>query len=358
MSVQIDQKALFIQFKSGPFVLRKRSISPPEAGQLLVKNESVALNPIDWKVQRLGLLFQESQYPIIVGTDVAGVVVQVGEEVSEYQIGDRVFFQGAMTHTKAGYQEYTITDAATTAKIPPSITFDQASSIPVALAAAVVGLYAPTPHGAGLKDPFDAEGRGAYTCKPVLIIGGATSVGQAAIQLARLSGFFPILTVASVSHTEYLQSIGATTVLDRYMSSSDLFSAVKYASGSKPIEVVYDSVSSGETQRFAYQITAPSGMLLVVNQPNIEDKEMVEHKKIVKVIGFFTSPHTRPLGERLYAKLEELVRDGDIKSSRVEVIPGGLTGVENGLQKLQNNQVSRTKLVVHPQETPEAVDLH
>ena len=50
--------------------------------------------------------------------------------------------------------------------------------MPVALAAVVIGFYMPKPHGVGLKEPFDAAGQGAYSGKPIFIVGGATSVGQ------------------------------------------------------------------------------------------------------------------------------------------------------------------------------------
>ena len=50
--------------------------------------------------------------------------------------------------------------------------------MPVALATVAIGLYMPKPHGAGLKEPFDTAGQGAYANKPIFIVGGATSVGQ------------------------------------------------------------------------------------------------------------------------------------------------------------------------------------
>ncbi|KAG6825525.1 hypothetical protein H0H93_000573, partial [Arthromyces matolae] len=144
--------------------------------QLLVRVEAVALNPVDWKIQKYGIFLEE--YPGLIGTDIAGVVVQVGEEVKDFVKGDRVVFQGAWAKDLAGYQQYTLTNAVTTAKIPSHLSFDQASTIPVAGAVVVAGFYLNPPNGAGLENPFVPSGRGKYAGKPAIVLGGATSVGQ------------------------------------------------------------------------------------------------------------------------------------------------------------------------------------
>ncbi|KAG6859000.1 hypothetical protein C0991_001517, partial [Blastosporella zonata] len=87
-------------------------------------------------------------------------------------------FQGACVRDLAGFQQYTLTYAVTTAKIPPHISFDEAATIPVAAAAAVAGYYLPRPHSGGFTPPFDPSARGKYAGKPLVILGGATSVGQ------------------------------------------------------------------------------------------------------------------------------------------------------------------------------------
>ncbi|KAG5716491.1 hypothetical protein E4T56_gene13667, partial [Termitomyces sp. T112] len=170
------QKGLFLDAKFAPFTLKEHSIPKPGPSQLLVRIEATALNPVDWKIQKYGIFIED--YPALIGTDIAGVVEEVGEGTSGFAKGDRVVFQGGWTVDMAGYQQYTLTNSLTTAKIPSHVSFDQAATIPVAAAAAVAGSYLPQPHGAGLTTPFDASGRGKYAGKPVLILGGATSVGQ------------------------------------------------------------------------------------------------------------------------------------------------------------------------------------
>ncbi|KAG5732530.1 Zinc-type alcohol dehydrogenase-like protein C2E1P3.01, partial [Termitomyces sp. T112] len=207
--------------------------------------------------------------------------------------------------------------------------------------------YLPQPHGAGLTTPFDASGRGKYAGKPVLILGGATSVGQFVIQFAKLSGFSEIIATASVKHEIFLKSLGATHVLDRNLSTAELDAEIRKLT-SKPIEFVYDAVSLPGTQTMGYSILANGGTLILVLPSQVK---AVEGKNVYTCLGIWTFPFTKDLGEHFYASLTELLETGEIKPNRVEVVPGGLAGIAGSLKRLELNQVSGVKLVVHPQET-------
>jgi NADPH:quinone reductase-like Zn-dependent oxidoreductase len=61
----------------------------PGADDIIVKNHSIAINPVDWKIQDYGLFIQK--WPTVLGTDIAGEVVEVGSNVSNFKKGDRVF---------------------------------------------------------------------------------------------------------------------------------------------------------------------------------------------------------------------------------------------------------------------------
>ncbi|KAG6840430.1 hypothetical protein C0991_006780 [Blastosporella zonata] len=201
------QKALFLQSKFGAYQLQEQPIHAPGPGQLLVKVEVVGLNPFDWKAQTydFGL-----SYPILLGSDISGVVEKVGDDISNFAIGDRVVFQGHWTPEKGGYQEYTLTDVETTAKIPSNISFESAATIPATITSGICGLYLPNPYGAGLTSPLDASGRERYAGKPIVVLGGSGNIGQNVIQLAKLSGFSPIVTTASPRNEEHLKSLSAT----------------------------------------------------------------------------------------------------------------------------------------------------
>ena len=85
-----QQKALFLQSKfADNFVLGTAPIYKPGPGELLVKNKAASLNPVDWKVQKHGMFVEH--YPAIVGADIAGDVEEVGEGVTSFSKGDRVY---------------------------------------------------------------------------------------------------------------------------------------------------------------------------------------------------------------------------------------------------------------------------
>lgn len=82
------QKALLLEAKQGQFIVGQRPIPTPGVGQLLVKVYATALNPVDWKIQQSGNWVDK--YPTVVGTDIAGEVVEVGQGVVNFAKGQRV----------------------------------------------------------------------------------------------------------------------------------------------------------------------------------------------------------------------------------------------------------------------------
>lgn len=82
-----QQKALFLTGINGNFVLRERGIPKPGQEQLLVKIDSAALNPLDWKARSFGLYVKD--FPAVLGIDGAGTVEEVGANVSGLEKGDR-----------------------------------------------------------------------------------------------------------------------------------------------------------------------------------------------------------------------------------------------------------------------------
>ena len=83
-----EHKALVIPEKQAPFVVKSVPTPKPGPGEFLVKVESAALAPFDWAVQVLGIIVED--YPAILGEDIAGTVVEVGEGVTRFKKGDRV----------------------------------------------------------------------------------------------------------------------------------------------------------------------------------------------------------------------------------------------------------------------------
>ncbi|TFK63903.1 GroES-like protein, partial [Pluteus cervinus] len=288
------QKAVYLQEAKGAIVLGDVPIYKPGAGELLVKIQATALNPIDWKIPSGYDIFVKS-FPVVLGTDGAGEVIEIGEGVTGFQKGDKVFFQGLYDSPYATFQQYALAEAVTTAKIPENLSYDEASTFPVALSAAYMGLYK------GLElNPPTAAGIGAYADTPIVITGGSSSVGQFALQLAKASGFSPIITTASLKHTEFLKSLGATHVIDRKIPLSSLPAEVAKITD-KPIHFALDPISSAETQQAAYDVVEDGGRVTVVLPKTMTEKEG-SGKVAVDIVAVRDNPDNRELLVDAYAK--------------------------------------------------------
>ena len=82
------QKALILDGKYGQFVVTTVDVSKPSPGEILVKIQAASLNALDWKIQKHGIFVDH--YPVIIGKDIAGDVVEVGSGVTDVAVGDRV----------------------------------------------------------------------------------------------------------------------------------------------------------------------------------------------------------------------------------------------------------------------------
>ncbi|KAG8728895.1 hypothetical protein FRC11_010033 [Ceratobasidium sp. 423] len=340
--IMSQHRASILPEKHGKLGLGTRPTPVPQGSQALVKVTAAAINPVDWKIQDYGLAFVE-KYPAVLGTDGAGIIEAVGPDVTDFKIGDKVFFQGWYGRVdETTFQEKSIVETDIISKIPDNITEDQASTIPVAALAALVGLFQKTGVNVPANGPT-AEGKG------VLILGGSSSVGQFGIQLARIAGFSPIVTTASAQHTDFLKSLGATHVLGRDVDAKTIQSAFP-----TPVSLVLDSISVDSTQSLAFDVlTTPSlalgAHLAVVLAPvdsikgrNADDKVTINH--------LFGSSHLfRDLSVPFWQNVGRWIKDGKFVPNRVQVVKGGLAALPEALD-LSRKGVSGVKIVIHPQE--------
>lgn len=174
----------------GPEVLEVVHRPDPHAGpgQIRIAVRAAGVSPTDCK-QRAGLMGGE--LPQTTGRDVAGVVDEVGENVTDLAVGDRVF---GVSDDGAGAAELALLSCY--APVPPSLGFVEAAALPVALETATRSL--------------DALGVGAG-CR-LLVNGAAGGIGSAAVQLAVARGAHVIGTAGPANH-DYLRSLGAEPVV-------------------------------------------------------------------------------------------------------------------------------------------------
>ncbi|KAE8163260.1 chaperonin 10-like protein [Aspergillus tamarii] len=334
-------------------VVSSRSLQPLESGEVAIKITATAINPVDWKIRDYNFFIKE--YPAVLGSDAAGEIAAVGPDVSNFAVGDRVFFQGIIgRYDSSTFQQYCKMPAALVSKTPSNISDDQAAGISLATVAVVTAFYDQS--GQGLTPPWDRNGSQVGNGKAVVIIGGASSVGQYAIQLAKLSGFEKIVTNASPQNHECLKKLGAHVVLDRAHSNPEDFKA---ALGGLPLEFVFDSISVKATQALGVQIVqATEGADKIVTVQGADSDAIAlgqsqEPKVAVKqVLGLGSSPALRHLSEPLVKHLggeEGYIAKNLFVPNRVHLVQGGLTAVEQALAKNKEG-VSGEKVVFRPNE--------
>ncbi|MFF4899781.1 NADP-dependent oxidoreductase [Streptomyces sp. NPDC001068] len=190
----------------------------PGPGELLVAVRAAGVNPVDWKLRggfrRPGE--GEARFPVILGSEAAGVVVEVGEGVRGFESGDEVF---GNTVTGA-FAEYVLLRASVTAHKPAALSFTDAATLPVAAATAYDGVrQLELPEGSTL-----------------LVTGAGGGVGAAVLQIARAWGL-RVVGVASEAKKDFVESLGAVHV----PSGPGLQERVRVAAP-QGVDAVYDLV--------------------------------------------------------------------------------------------------------------------
>lgn len=179
--------------------------------EVIVRARAVAINPIDTLVQH-GDIDVVEKYPTILGHDVAGEIVSVGANVHLVKVGDRVLAMadGCLNDpTHAAFQRFVAVNQLSVSKIPRSLSFTDATVLPLGLITAAMGLFRRDLLNLDLPTVPVTNPTG----KSILIWGGASSVGSNAIQLCVAAGY-DVFTTASSNNFLCLQELGAKEVFD------------------------------------------------------------------------------------------------------------------------------------------------
>lgn len=281
-------------------------------GKVLIELHSAGLNPVEWKI-RDGYLKEvfPLQFPVILGTEFSGVIMEVGEGVIGFKKGDEVYGQTDIWGGQFGtFTEMILMSPQFIVPKPKKLTHVEAASLPV------VGVSALQ----ALMDTIGLE-----QGQKILIHGGAGGVGTIAIQLAKHIGAY-VATTVSEKDKQYVKGLGADEVID-YKNQS--FDEILH-----DYDAVLDNVG-GDTYIKSFKILKKGGILVSkVVQPRVD----LMDKYDVKAIMDFT----RMSQEQLY-KLNELVDKGIIKIHIDKMFP--LEQAEEALTYLQTGH-PRGKVVL------------
>ncbi|KAK1235048.1 hypothetical protein PQX77_001739, partial [Marasmius sp. AFHP31] len=197
----MSQQALVVpNNKATTFTLIEKPIPAPGTNEVLIKIEGVGLNPFEWKAPYVPPMFNCFEFPAYLGTDGAGIIEDVGSDVTKFKKGDRVLFQGWFASDYSTYQQYALAPDSFIAKVSIDLTVERlATFLKFALITAANGFCLPNPApascteigkkfdcplflngraGAGMKPFWEDDAQGLQGGKPILILGGSSTVGQ------------------------------------------------------------------------------------------------------------------------------------------------------------------------------------
>ena len=212
---QKQHRAAFLDGAGKPLRVGTLDTKKPGPGEILVRTVAVAMNPVDYKVQDSGQFFEN--WPVILGADVAGEVVEVGEGVTDpISVGSRVafltHFMRYKTNEYGGFQELVLSPASSAFVVPEDLSYEEAVGIPLAISTTAAAFFQP-----GITLGLDMSGLQQQppkrNGKTLLIWGGSSSVGSMATQVAVAAGY-DVVTTASPRNFAVVKELGARAAFD------------------------------------------------------------------------------------------------------------------------------------------------
>ncbi|NYZ12555.1 NADP-dependent oxidoreductase [Azospirillum sp. RWY-5-1] len=257
-------KAIRLHRFGGPEVLRWEDAPRPvpAAGEVLVKVHAAGVNPPDWYL-RDGYRSlppewrPDPAFPLILGSDLSGVVAGVGDGVTDVRVGDEVFamvrFPEHATRGGGAYAEYVGVPVNQLARKPAGIDHVHAAGAPMSLLTAWQFLIdpghdAPNPFQPNRHAPVPLDGR------TVLVNGAGGGVGHLAVQVARWRGA-RVIAVASGRHEGLMRDLGVDRFIDHTRTAA--------AEVVRDADLVLDTVGGPDTGRFLRSLK-PGGALFPV----------------------------------------------------------------------------------------------
>lgn len=137
-----------------------------------------------------------------------------------------------------------------------------------------------------------------------------------AIQLAKLSGFSPIITTASPANQDELKALGATDVIDRHLTGNEFKAALQKVT-QQSIGVIYDVISSTGTQQAAWSVLAQSGTLVLTLSPVVGEEEG-KGRSVIATYGYPYAQPNQALCRASWSVLEKWLKEGVIKVCKTQ----------------------------------------
>jgi putative PIG3 family NAD(P)H quinone oxidoreductase len=315
-------KAIVVQSdrENNPLVWQEVPVPAMGADEVLVDVHAAALNRADL-MQRAGMYPPPPGASPIMGLEVAGTIAALGEAVSGWSMGQPV----CALLPGGGYAEQASVPAGMLMPLPAGWSFTQAAAIPEVFLTAYVNLFMEAGLQAG---------------ESVLIHGGASGVGTAAIQLAKNAGCRVLVTVGAADKAGFCQSLGAEAAIN--YKQIDFAEAVQAHTNGIGVDVILDIVGGDYLARNLSLLKTKGRLVVIATMGGVQaplDLRRLMSRRL-RVIGSVLRARTPAekieIKERFMAQCWDSLLDGSLKPIIDSVYP--VSQVEEAHDRMRRNQ--------------------
>jgi len=273
--------------QASPLVVKDTPYPSPGPKELAIRTKAVAINPLDFKIQDHNppIAGKAIQYPTILGADLAGIIVSVGQDVTTRKAGERIIANAPGVSTgnssMSAFQHFVVVEDSNAILIPDPLSFESAVVLPLACYTAMAGLFMPNQLGLSTAGLGDSDATPHPSGSVLLVWGGSSSVGCCAIQMAHAAGY-EVYTVASERNRALCLSIGASKVFDRASNNLEKF-IVEWLEGKITVGAL-DCIVDGESTvnacaRILAQANGTQKVMTVLTPPQTKPVDGVEAQR-------------------------------------------------------------------------------
>ena len=281
----------------------------PGEGEVLLRVKAAGVGPWDALI-RSGRSVLPQPLPLTLGSDVSGIVEQVGAGVSQFHAGDAVFGATNAQFT-GGYAEYAVACATKLAKMPRRLGFVDAASVPVVACTAWQMVF---------------EYGAIDTTKRVLVHGAAGNVGAYAVQLAKRLAR-EVIATASSDDVAHVEALGADRVIDAKRS--------RFEEVLSDVDVVLDTIG-GDIQDRSFVVLKPGGVLVsAVSEPD----QQKAAQRGVRALFFLVEVSSQRLEQ-----IAALIETGELHTRVGDILP--LVEARTAHEMLAGKPHKRGKIVL------------
>lgn len=285
-------KAIRVHQFGGPEVLKFEDVPDPKPGpgQVLVSVRAIGVNPVETYI-RSGI-YGPKQFPYIPGTDVGGVVEEVGQNVKQFKKGDRVYTNSTVS---GAYAQKALCEISQIHPLPENVSFEQGAAMGVPYATAYRALF--------LRGQIRAG-------ETVLIHGASGGVGTAAVQLAHAHGAIVIGTGGTEEGRKLVQQQGADRVLDHH--SPDYLKQLMALTDNRGVDAIIEMLANVNLAKDLTVLAKHGRVVVIGNRGTIEINPRDTMSRDASILGMSLMNATETELKQIHAGLVAGLANGTL----------------------------------------------